>query len=145
MPQIRKEAAGRMRRDHDCMIELIQRIKATCTQVGAEANCDKCQPDRRQVCHSSVEQLIRSFVEVTLKHNVMESLYMDECVPAAHRQAHNQAHMAIAEQMKAIRVVLSEDGNCVLAIEGIDHVLSALLAHFSEFDQQLEGYLLEPA
>lgn len=145
MPLIREEAAGRMRRDHDLMIDLIQRIKATCTEVGAIDNCDNCQPDRRQVCHSSVEQLIRAFVEVTLKHNVMESLYMEECVPAAHRQAHNQAHMVIAEQLKAIRVVLSGDGNCVLAIDGIDQVLSALLAHFSEFDQQLEGYLLEPA
>lgn len=145
MPLIREEAAGRMRRDHDLMIDLIQRIKATCTEVEAEANCDSCQPDRRQICHSSVEQLIRAFVEVTLKHNVMESLYMEESVPAAHRQAHNLAHMAIAEQLKAIRVVLSGDGNCVLAIDGIDHVLSALLAHFTEFDQQLEGYLLEPA
>ena len=145
MTPIREEAAGRMRRDHDAMIDLIRRIKASCTEVGIVTNCNHCQPDRRQVCHSGVEQLIRAFVEVTLKHNVMESLYMEDCVPALHRQAHNQAHMTIAEQLKAIRVVLSGDGNCVLAIEGIDQVLSSLQAHFTEFDQQLESYLLEPA
>ena len=53
--------------------------------------------------------------------------------------------MTMAEQLKAIRVVLSGDGNCVLAIEGIDHVLASLEAHFTEFDQHLESYLLVPA
>lgn len=145
MTLIREEAAVRMRRDHDLMIDLIQRIKASCTQVGIVDNCNNCHPTRREVCHGNVAQLVRAFVEVTLKHNAMESLYMEECVPPAHRIAHNQAHMTISEQLKAIRVVLSEDGNCVLAIEGIDHVLASLQAHFTEFDQHLESYLLVPA
>jgi hemerythrin len=145
MTLIREEAAVRMRRDHDLMIDLIQRIKASCTQIGVVDNCKQCQPGRREVCNSNVEQLVRAFVEVTLKHNAMESLYMEECVPPEHRIAHNQAHMTISEQLKAIRVVLSGDGNCVLAIEGIDHVLASLQAHFVEYDRHLEGYLLEPA
>lgn len=142
MPMIQEEAVERMRRDHACMIELISRIKATCTQVHVLDNCNQCQSGRRQVCHAEVRQLVAAFVETTLKHNVLESLYMDGRVPKAHRQAHNQAHMAIAEQVKTIRIVLSEDGNCVLAIAGIDEVLAGLAAHFNEFDRQLEDYLL---
>jgi hemerythrin len=145
MPLIREEAAERMRRDHESMIDLIRRIKATCTESDAGDNCNNCQPNRRQVCHGNIEQMIKAFVEATLKHNILESLYMEDGVPPAHRQAHNKAHMDIAEQMKAIRVVLSEDGNCVLAIMGIDRVLHSLLAHFTEYDQQLESYLLAPA
>ncbi|TXT24840.1 MAG: hypothetical protein FD131_4834 [Rhodocyclaceae bacterium] len=53
--------------------------------------------------------------------------------------------MDIAQQLKAIRVVFSEDGNCVLAIEGIDHIHHTLLAHFKDYDQQLEAYLIEAA
>ena len=64
---------------------------------------------------------------------------------AAHRIAHNQAHMEIAQQLKAIRVVFSEDGNCVRAIEGIDRIHQTLQAHFTDYDQQLEAYLLEAA
>jgi len=142
MPLIQEEAIERMRRDHECMIELIRRIKATCTQIDVVDNCHRCQSGRRQVCHVEIRQLVAAFVETTLKHNVLESLYMEERVPKAHRQAHNQAHMVIAEQIKAIRIVLSEDGNCVLAIAGIDEVLRTLVTHFAEFDQQLEDYLL---
>jgi len=142
MPLIHEEAIERMRRDHECMLELIRRIKATCSEIDRVDNCHQCQSGRWQVCHAEIRQLVAAFVETTLKHNVLESLYMEERVPKAHRQAHNQAHMAIAEQVKAIRIVLSEEGNCVLAIAGIDQVLDSLAAHFTEFDQQLEGYLL---
>lgn len=51
----------------------------------------------------------------------------------------------IAEQLKAIRVVFSGDGNGIQAIEGIELALATLLAHFKDFDQELEGYLLAPA
>lgn len=145
MPPIREQAAERMRRDHEQMIDLIQRIKSSCSQIDAVDNCKQCQPSRRQLCNGNIEQLIRSFVEVTLKHNFIESLYMESGVPEAHRVAHNQAHTAIAAKLNAIRVVLSEDGNCVLAIEGVDDVLRSLLAHFTEYDQHLEGYLLASA
>lgn len=145
MSPIREQAAERIRRDHENLINLVRRIKASCTQSGKVDNCNDCELSQPQVCHGNIEQLVRSFVEVTLKHNLVESLYMEQGVPQAHRIAHNQAHMQMAEQMKAIRVVFSKDGNCVLAIEGIDSVLAALQAHFAEFDQQLEGYLLAPA
>ncbi|MFZ2854147.1 MAG: hypothetical protein WAZ34_08550 [Rhodocyclaceae bacterium] len=134
-----------MRRDHEAMLQMGVRIKSLCTQGNAVEDCGQCQPGQRMVCQGNVEQLIRTFVEVTLKHNLIESLYMEDGVPPAHRIAHNQAHMAQAEQMKAIRVVLSEDGNCIVAIAGIDGVLETLQAHFREYDQQLESYLLAPA
>jgi len=145
MTQIGEPAVERMCRDHALMLEMVQRIKSLCTQSNEVDNCNRCQLDQRQACQGNIEQLIRTFVEFTLKHNLIESLYMEDGAPVAHRIAHNQSHLILAEQMKAIRVVLSEDGNCVLAIEGIDRVLETLQAHFKEYDQQLEGYLLAPA
>jgi hypothetical protein len=145
MPQIREQAAERMRRDHESLLEMVQRIKSLCTQGHQVDSCKKCPPNPRMVCQGNIEQLIRTFVEITLKHNMIESLYMEDGVPMAHRIAHNQAHLAMAEQMKSIRVVLSEDRNCVLAIEGIDRVLETLKKHFEEYDKPLEHYLLAPA
>ena len=69
---------------------------------------------------------------------------MADNVPKAHRLAHNQAHQVIGEQLRAIRLIFSADGNCVLAIQGIDEVLQTLQAHFREFDQHLEAYLSNP-
>lgn len=142
---IREEAIDRMRRDHEAMLDLIRRIQALCSERGHVDDCHGCKDDRRAYCRSHVEQLVRAFVEATLKHNAMESLYMDEGVPEAHRRAHNRAHMSIAEQLKTIRIVLASDGNTVRAIEGIDEVLAALRAHFAEFDSHLERYLMAPA
>ena len=142
MPANQDEAVEKIRRDHEQLLELIRRIKAECTQSHKIDHCNDCQPNLRQVCHGNIEQLIRRFVEMTLKHNLVESMFMAQLVPSAHRIAHNQAHIDMAEQLKTIRVVFSEDGNCVLAIEGIDAAQRALLAHFREYDQQLESYLL---
>jgi len=141
MPPIGEDAVARIRRDHDHMLQLVERISSECSQRDKIDNCNDCSPTRRHVCHGNIEQLIRSFVETTLKHNLMESMFMEELAPHAHRIAHNQAHMDIAQQLKAIRVIFSEDGNCVLAIEGIDRVQQTLLAHFRDYDQQLESYL----
>lgn len=124
------------------MNELMQRIKTACSQVGKVNNCNDCLPARRDVCQGNIEQLIRQFVEVALKHNLIESMYMENGVPQSHRVAHNKAHMGIAEQLKSIRVIYAEDGNGILAIEGIDRALRVLQAHISEYDQQLECYLL---
>ncbi len=145
MPPIRAQAAERIRRDHDIMICLVRRIKATCTQSGKVDNCNDCELSQRPVCHGNIEQLVSAFVEVTLKHNLLESVFMQSGVPHAHRIAHNQAHMDIAQQLKAIRVVFAEDGNCVLAIEGVDQILETLKSHANEYDQALECYLLAPA
>lgn len=141
MPPIGEDAVARIRRDHERMLQLVERIRSECSQRDKIDNCNDCSPTLRHVCHGNIEQLIRSFVESTLKHNLMESMFMEELAPQAHRVAHNQAHMDIAQQLKEIRVVFSEDGNCVLAIEGIDRVQQTLLTHFRDYDQQLESYL----
>lgn len=145
MSEIREQDVGKIRRDHDHMLELIARIKAVCTQRERVDSCNTCQPNLRVVCRGNIEQLIKTFVEVTLKHNLIESMYMEDGVPPAHRVAHNRAHLVIAEQLKAIRVVFAEDGNGILAIEGVDQALATLMAHFKDYDQDLEGYLLAPA
>lgn len=145
MSAMREQDVEKIRRDHDHMLGLIERIKAECTQRERVDNCNACQPNIRVVCRGNIEQLIKSFVEVTLKHNLIESMYMEDGVPPAHRVAHNRAHLVIAEQLKAIRVVFAEDGNGILAIEGVDRALATLMAHFKDYDQDLEGYLLAPA
>lgn len=142
MSAIGEQEVEKIRRDHGRMLELIERIKAECTQRDSIDNCNRCDSNLRVVCHGNIEQLIKAFVELTLKHNLVESMYMENGVPQAHRVAHNRAHMAIAQQLKSIRVVFSEDGNCILAIEGVDKALNSLQAHFEEYDRQLEGYLL---
>ena len=136
-----EESLAKIRRDHDYMLLLIERIMGECDQTGVLKNCNDCQPTRRHVCHGNIEQLIRSFIEATLKHNFMESMYMEHFVPEAHRIAHNRAHMEIAQQLTEIRVVFSEVGNCVMAIDGMDRVRQTLLGHFKDYDHQLEAYL----
>lgn len=145
MPTMGEEAVERIRRDHEHMLQLIDRIRAECTERGRIDDCGDCSQSRQGVCHGNIEQMIRAFVETTLKHNLIELMFMEDRVPSAHRLAHNQAHMDFAQQLKAIRVVFSEDRNCVLAIEGIDQVHQTLLAHFKDYDQQLEAYLIEAA
>lgn len=141
MPPIREQAVEKMRRDHEHMLQLIERIQAQCDQRDRLDSCQDCHSSQRGVCHGNIEQMIRSFVEMTLKHNLIESMYMDEIVPTAHRIAHNQAHMDIAQQLKEIRVVFTGDGNGIQAIEGIDRVRESLFSHFKEHDEKLEGYL----
>lgn len=142
---IREEAVDRMHRDHEAMLELIRRVQGLCSERGHGGQCAACGDERQGYCRSHVEQLVRAFVEATLKHNAMEALYMDDGVPDEHRRAHNRAHMAIAEQLKGIRIVLASDGNTVRAIEGVDAVLASLTAHFAEYDSHLERYLMPSA
>lgn len=144
MPLNQERHVEKIRRDHDRLLELVTRIKELCALRGQVNDCRSCQPGPRSVCQGNVEQLILAFVEATLKHHLVESVYM-ESAPPAHRQAHMRAHMAIAEQLKSIRVVFSADGNCVLAIDGIDAALTDLTRHFDEFDKPLEDFLLAPA
>ncbi len=141
----REESIEKIRRDHDYMLQLIDRIRAECNQRGVLNNCNDCHSSRRLVCHGNITQLIRSFVEATLKHNFLEAMFIEHYVPAEERSAHIQAHLEIAQQLKDIRVVFSEDGNSVLAIEGIERVYATLQTHFEEYDAQLEAYLLPAA
>jgi hemerythrin len=142
MPTIGEEdAVERMERDHKRMFELIERIRSECKLPGKVANCADCSTNLQGVCHGNIEQLTRAFVESTLKHILIESMLMDERVPASHRSAHNQAHADIAQELKRIRVVFSEDRNCVLAIEGIERIRQVLLTHFKDYDAPLETYL----
>ena len=145
MSAMREQDVERMRRDHDLILGLITRIKSECTLRESAENCHACQPNLRVVCRGNIEQLIKSFVEMTLKHNLIESMYMEDGVPQAHRAAHNRAHMEIAEQLKAIRVIYSADGNGIQAINGVEQALASLTTHFKDFDQDLESYLLAPA
>ena len=145
MSAMRKQDIEKISRDHTQILELIARIKAECIQRDSVVNCNACQPNSRMVCRGNIEHLIKLFVEVTLKHNLTESVYMEEGVPQAHRVAHNRAHLEIAEKLKAIRVTFSADGNSVMAIEGVEQALELLMAHFRDFDQQLEAYLFAPA
>ncbi len=137
----REQSIEKVHREHDHMLRLIERIKAVCSQQGRVDNCNDCNLSRRGVCHSDIEQLIRTFVEATLKHNFLEAMYIEHYVPAEERSAHIQAHLEIAQQLKDIRVVFSSDGNSVQAIEGIDRVHATLQSHFLEYDAQLESYL----
>lgn len=144
MLQNQELSVERIHRDHDHLVDLITRIKGLCTQRGVVENCRSCQPSQRNVCQGNVEQLILNFVEATLKHHLVETVYMTSA-PQEHRVAHMRAHMSIAEQLKSIRVVFSEDGNCVVAIDGVDAALESLFSHFRDFDEPLENYLLAAA
>lgn len=145
MSGTRAQDVEKIRRDHDRILELIERIRAECNQRDSVESCANCQPNLRVVCRGNIEQLIKSLVEVTLKHNFIESMYMEDGVPQAHRVAHNRAHLVIAEQLQAIRVEFAEDGNGILAIKGVDQALVTLMAHLKDYDQDLEDYLLAPA
>ena len=131
----------KLHKDHAYMKALILRIKGMCSQRGVVDSCDNCATAKRDVCRSNVDQLIRNFVEVTLKHNLLETLYMEQGVPHEHRVAHNRAHLEMAEQLQQVRAVFSEDGNSLIAIEGIDQMLDCLEAHARDFDEPMEAYL----
>ena len=145
MSPVGEDAVGRIHRDHARMLEMIERIRAECGQRNTIGHCDDCQAPHRAVCQGNIDQLIRGFIEATMKHCLIEAMFMEESVPAEHRIAHNQAHTAIAQQLKAIRVVLSEDGNYVHAVDGIDDIHATLQSHFRDFDLPLERYLNEMA
>jgi hemerythrin len=141
----REQVVLKLRQDHEYMVELMHRITSLCARRQAAEDCDGCPSGQRGLCHDNIEQLIRTFVEVTLRHNLIESAYMAEIAPPAHRIAHNRAHLEIAEQMKAIRVVFAHGGNGIAAIDGIDRALETIAAHLVEFDKPLEQYLLDAA
>ena len=131
MSSVGEDAVGRIHRDHGRMMEMIDRIRAECGQSNTIQHCNDCHAPHRAVCQGNIDLLIRAFIEATMKHSLIESMFMEDRVPAAHRMAHNQAHMAISQQLKAI--------------DGIDEIQETLLSHFRDFDQPLERYLNEAA
>jgi hypothetical protein len=145
MHQIPEHAIDKIHRDHAYLAELTERIRAVCTKRDEQINCRTCGGDTRVVCQGNVHLLVQSFIEAVLKHHAVESLYMVEAVPADQRIAHVRSHMAIAEQLKNIRVVFSADGNCVTAIDGIDQAFAAIQDHIREFDTPMEHFLAATA
>jgi len=127
--------------DHAYMDALIGQIASLCTSREVAETCNDCAAGKRNLCRSNVEHMIQNFVQVTLKHNLLESLWMENSVPDAHRIAHNRAHLEIAEQLDQIRAVFADDGNSLVAIEGIDRIQATLRAHRLEFDHTLEALL----
>lgn len=133
----------RIREDHAYMIELMQRIMALCEKVGQVGNCNGCEASHRSLCNDNIDWLIRTFVDFTLRHHLVESTLMAEgVVPQEHRKAHVRAHIELAEQMKAIRVIHAKDGNGIVAIEGVTELFATLAAHMADFDGPLEEFLL---
>lgn len=131
----------KMRRDHDSLLQMIDRILAMCDRTGDLEHCTGCDAGRRVVCGGNIEQSIRVFVETTLMHNLFESALMKDHVPHDHRVAHQKAHIDIAEQLKGIRTVFARDGNGIVAIHGIDRVRDSLVSHFEEYDLLLEQFI----
>lgn len=145
MPPINTGAVEMMLRDHEHLLQLIQRIEDQCDPNDRPERCRDCPEPQRGVCHGNIEQLIRAFVEATLKHNLTESTFMEGVLPTADRVAHNRAHLEIAQQLKEIRVVFSADGNGIQAIEGIARVRQTLLGHLKDHDQLLESHIARAA
>lgn len=145
MNMVPGHALDKIRRDHDYLFDLMDRIEAVCCQRDDAIDCRSCGAERRLVCQGDVLQLLRTFTEATLKHHAVEAFYMSDAAPAEHRTAHARAHMEIAGKLQAIRVEFSEDGNCIRAIDGIEQAVAAIRAHIEAFDLPLERYLLQPA
>ena len=133
---------AKLRQDHEYMMELMGEIRALCVRAEPIENCTICPVSQRALCGSNIEQSIRVFIEVTLRHNLIESACMDINVPRAHRIAHNLAHIEMAEQMETIRRAFVASGNGAVAVESIVALLDTLATHFAEYDLPLEKYLL---
>jgi hemerythrin len=138
----REQLVAKLRQDHEYMAELMAQIRRLCVRGDAAENCNGCPVDRRTLCNSDIVQLMRVFVEATLRHHLIESACMAEEVPRAHRVAHNRAHITIAEQMEGIRRAFGETGNGVVAVADIAALLDTLATHYADFDRPLEDYLL---
>lgn len=138
----REQLVAKLRQDHEYMDELMAQIRRLCLHGEGAENCAGCTVSQRTLCTSDIVQSIRSFVDVTLRHNLIESACMADHVPRDHRVAHNRAHIAIAQQLEGIRRSFSESGNGVVAVAELAALFATLDAHLDEFDHPLEAYLL---
>lgn len=133
---------AKLRQDHAYLIELMEEIRGLCDRGEPDRSCTACPVSRRTICGSNIEQSIRTFIEITLRHNLIEAACMDINVPRAHRIAHNLAHIEMADQMEAIRRAFEASGNGAVAVEEIGALLDTQANHFVEYDLPLEKYLL---
>lgn len=138
----REQLVAKLRQDHDYMVGLMAQIRRLCMHGDGAENCNCCTVGQRTMCNSEIVQSIRTFVDVALRHNLIESACMADHVPRDHRVAHNRAHIAIAQQLEGIRQTFSESGNGVVAVAELAALFDVLSAHIDEFDHQLEQYLL---
>lgn len=143
MSNDRVQIIAKLHQDHVYMAELIKRIRLICDSGSPDEDCHQCDPGRRIPCHMNIEHLIRTLVEVTIRHNLIESACMEEGVPREHRIAHNRAHLDISETMRSIRLDFKENGDGIVAIEQISSVLDQLDAHLANFNRAMEQFLLE--
>jgi hypothetical protein len=138
----REQLVAKLRQDHEYMEDLMAQLRHLCLHGDGAANCSGCTVGQRTLCTSDIVQSIRTFVDVTLRHNLIESACMADHVPRDHRVAHNRAHIAIAEQLEGIRQGFGESGNGVVAVAALVALFDSLAAHIEEFDHELEQYLL---
>ena len=133
---------AKLRQDHAYLIELMEEIRGLCDREEPARGCTACPVSRRTICGSNIEQSIRIFIEITLRHNLIEAACMDNNVPRAHRIAHNLPHIEMADVMEAILRTFEASGNGAVAVEEIGALLDTQAKHFVEYDLPLEKYLL---
>lgn len=132
----------KLHEDHAYLQALMAQISALCDRGDPVVGCNGCAPQQRTSCSSDIENLVRTFIEATLHHNMLESACMQDIAPREHRHAHNQAHLMIAERLKAVRLDFRQTGNGVAAIRDIGKIMPLLREHIDSYDEQLEAYLL---
>ena len=132
----------KLHEDHAYLQALMAQISALCDRGDLTTGCNGCASQQRTSCTSDIENLIRTFIEATLHHNMLESACMQDKAPREHRHAHNQAHLMIAERLKAVRLDFRQTGNGVAAIRDISEIMTLLTEHINSYDEQLEAYLL---
>lgn len=137
-----QQLVQKLHEDHAYLHELMAQIGALCDRSEPAAGCNGCAPKQRTSCNSDIETLIRTFIEATLHHNMLESACMQARVPREHRLAHNQAHLVMSERLKAIRLDFRQTGNGVAAIQEIGEIMGLLTEHIASYDEALEAYLL---
>ena len=132
----------KLHEDHAYLQALMAQISALCDRGDLTAGCNGCASQQRTSRTSDIENLIRTFIEATLHHNMLESACMQDKAPREHRLAHNQAHLMIAERLKAVRLDFRQTSNGVAAIRDISEIMTLLTEHINSYDEQLEAYLL---
>lgn len=138
----RQQLVLKLHEDHAYLQALMAQITALCERGDLTSGCNGCAPQQRTSCNTDIENLIRTFIEATLHHHMLESACMQELTPREHRHAHNRAHLVIGERLKAVRLDFRQTGNGVATIREITAITALLTQHINSYDEQLESYLL---